>query len=60
MFIKYKVLDSTPNDSDSIHLGPGLESRSFVGTPGESNVGNVVWHLQVQNNGFESPKKTIS
>lgn len=44
MFVKYKVLDSTLNVSDSIDLGLGLVSYSLVGTPGDSDVGNMVWH----------------
>ena len=36
-----KALDSTPNDSDSITLGPGSESYSLVGIPGDSDVDNV-------------------
>lgn len=36
-----KALDSTPNHSDSIALGPGSESYSLVGIPGDSDVDNV-------------------
>ena len=36
------LLRATPNDSDSIALGPGSESYSLVGIPGDSDMGNMV------------------